>query len=94
MELSSVDGANGQAATQQKIMTWIMPIMFGIFAFIYSAGFSIYMVMSSILSTVFTLVINFCVEKAFGKARQEIETKGADGSMPCIIIRRPSEDER
>ncbi len=65
MELSSVDGANGQAATQQKIMTWIMPIMFGIFAFIYSAGFSIYMVMSSILSTVFTLVINFCVEKAF-----------------------------
>lgn len=65
MELSSVDGANGQAATQQKIMTWIMPIMFGIFAFIYSAGFSIYMVTSSILSTVFTLVINFCVEKAF-----------------------------
>ena len=65
MELSSVDGANGQAATQQKIITWIMPIMFGIFAFIYSAGFSIYMVMSSILSTVFTLVINFCVEKAF-----------------------------
>ena len=65
MELSSVDGANGQAATQQKIMTWIMPIMFGIFAFIYSAGFSIYMVMSSILSTIFTLVINFCVEKAF-----------------------------
>lgn len=65
MELSSVDGANGQAATQQKIMTWIMPIMFGIFAFIYSAGFSIYMVMSSILSTVFTLVINFCVEQAF-----------------------------
>ncbi len=65
MELSSVDGANGQAATQQKIMTWIMPIMFGVFAFIYSAGFSIYMVTSSILSTLFTLAINFCVEKAF-----------------------------
>lgn len=65
MELSSVDGANGQAATQQKIMTWMMPIMFGVFAFIYSAGFSIYMVTSSILSTVFTLLINFCVEKSF-----------------------------
>ena len=35
----------------------------------------------------------FCVEKAFGRARQEIEAKGADGSTPCIIIRRPSEDE-
>ena len=75
MELSSVDGANGQAATQQKIMTWIMPIMFGVFAFIYSAGFSIYMVTSSILSTVFTLVINFCVEKAF---KNKINKKQAE----------------
>ncbi len=65
MELSTVDGANGQAAMQQKMMTWMMPIMFGIFAFIYSAGFSIYMVTSSILSTCFTLLINFCVEKSF-----------------------------
>lgn len=65
MELSSVEGANGTAAMQQKMMTWMMPVMFGIFAFIYSAGFSIYMVTSSILSTVFTLLINFCVEKSF-----------------------------
>lgn len=34
----------------------------------------------------------FCVEKAYGKARQEIETTGTDGNAPCIIIRRPSED--
>lgn len=65
MELSTVDGANGQAAMQQKMMTWMMPVMFGIFAFIYSAGFSIYMVTSSILSTAFTLLINLCVEKSF-----------------------------
>ncbi len=65
MELSSVDGANGTAAMQQKMMTWMMPVMFGIFAFIYSAGFSIYMVTSSILSTGFTLLINLCVEKSF-----------------------------
>ena len=75
MELSSVDGANGQAATQQKIMTWIMPIMFGVFAFIYSAGFSIYMVTSSILSTCFTLAINFCVEKSF---KHKINKKQAE----------------
>ena len=65
MELSTVDGANGQAAMQQKMMTWMMPVMFGIFAFIYSSGFSIYMVTSSVLSTAFTLLINFCVEKSF-----------------------------
>ena len=62
-------------STQQKMMTWIMPIMFGVFAFIYSAGFSIYMVTSSILSTCFTLAINFCVEKSF---KHKINKKQAE----------------
>ena len=65
MQLSSVDGENSTAASTQKMMTWIMPIMFGIFAFIYSAAFSIYMITSSLLSTGFTLLINLFVEKSF-----------------------------
>ena len=65
MQLSSVDGENSQAAATQKMMTWMMPIMFGVFAFIYSAAFSIYMVTSSLLSTGFTLLINYFVEKSF-----------------------------
>lgn len=77
MELSTVDGANGQAAMTQKMMTWMMPIMFGIFAFIYSAAFSIYMVTSSILSTGFTLLINFCVERAFKKKLEKEEAEKA-----------------
>ena len=77
MELSTVDGANGQAAMTQKMMTWMMPIMFGVFAFIYSAAFSIYMVTSSILSTGFTLLINFCVERAFKKKLEKEEEEKA-----------------
>ena len=65
MQLSSVDGENSTAASTQKMMTWIMPIMFGIFAFIYSAAFSIYMITSSLLSTAFTLLINLFVERSF-----------------------------
>ena len=78
MQLSSVDGENSQAATTQKMMTWMMPIMFGIFAFIYSAAFSIYMITSSLLSTGFTLLINFCVERAFKKQIEEVERKKAE----------------
>ncbi len=65
MQLSSVNGENSQAAATQKMMTWMMPIMFGVFAFIYSAAFSIYMITSSLLSTGFTLLINYLVEKSF-----------------------------
>ncbi len=79
MELSSVDGADGTAAQSQKMMTWMMPIMFGFFSFMYTASFSIYIVVSSIFSTSSTMLINFFVEKKFekqaAKEAEEIELK-------------------
>ena len=67
MELQSVDGANGQAAQTSKMMMWMMPIMFGIFAFVYTASFSIYLIMSTVISTLSTIIINVIVEKSFKK---------------------------
>ncbi len=64
LELQSVDG---QAAMTQKMMMWMMPIMFGFFAFSYSTAFSIYMTISSIVSTVSGILINLAVEKKYGK---------------------------
>ena len=74
MELSSVDG---QGAQTSKMMMWMMPIMFGVFAFIYNASFSIYMIVSSGLSTVSTLVINKIVENRFRKKAEE-EAQSSD----------------
>ena len=74
MEISSVDGAEGTAAQSQKMMTWMMPIMFGFFSFMYTASFSIYIIVSSVISTGSTLLINFFVEKSFEKkAEKEAE---------------------
>lgn len=70
MELQTVDG---QAAQTSKMMTWMMPIMFGVFAFIYTASFSIYMVVSSLISIVSMLLINTFVEKRFNKKIEEEE---------------------
>ena len=68
MELSSV---NGQGAQTQKMMMWMMPVMFGVFAFIYNASFSLYMIISSALSTVSTVIINKIVEIKFKKKAEE-----------------------
>lgn len=65
MQLSTVEGDAGTAASTQKMMTWMMPIMFGVFSFIYSAAFSIYMVTNSLLSTGSMVLINLIVEKSF-----------------------------
>ena len=64
LELQSVDG---QAAMTQKMMMWMMPIMFGVFAFSYSTAFSIYMTVSSLVTTASSVLINFAIEKKYDK---------------------------
>ena len=58
-QFSSVDG---QGASQQKTMMIMMTVMFGVFSFMYSAAFSIYMVISNVFSLLSTLVINKAVD--------------------------------
>ena len=62
MELQTV---NGQGAHTQKVMMWIMPIMMAIFAFFYTAAFSLYIVLSSIIGLFTTLIINYIADKKF-----------------------------
>ncbi len=67
MELQSVDGANGQAAQSAKMMNWMMPVMFGVFSFMYTASFSLYLIVSTLYSMLSTVIINKIVEKNFQK---------------------------
>ena len=62
MELQTVDG---QGAQTQKVMTIMMPIMMAVFAFMYTAAFSIYIILSSLLGLGQTFLINFIVDKKF-----------------------------
>lgn len=63
-ELSSVDGS---AAKTNKYMMIIMPIMFGIFSFFYSAAFSIYMITNTLYGLISTLIINKITTVRFEK---------------------------
>ena len=72
LELQSVDQT---AAQTNKMMQWMMPIMFGIFSFMYTASFSIYLIVSTLFSMFATMLINKIVSKKFEKAiaREEEE---------------------
>ena len=72
MELQSVDGANGQAAQTSKMMTWMMPIMFGFFSFMYTASFSLYLIVSTLFSMLSTIIINKIVEKKVAKQVEKV----------------------
>ncbi len=72
MELQSVDG---QGMMTQKVMMWMMPIMMAFFAFMYTAAFSVYIIMSSLISMLTTLLINKVVDIRF-KKQMEAEANG------------------
>lgn len=67
-ELSSV---NQEGQSTQKMMMFIMPIMYGIFAFTYSGSFSIYMVISSAYSIITMVISNIIVDKMFNKQEEK-----------------------
>ncbi len=75
-ELSSVDG---QAATTNKMMMIMMPIIFGIFSFFYSAAFSIYMIVNTVYSLISTLIINKIVSVRFEKDSDKKERERLQG---------------
>ena len=70
-EFSTVDGSGAQS---NKMMMWMMPIMYGIFSFFYSAAFSIYMVTNTVYGLITTLIINKVMDRAFEK-REEKEKR-------------------
>ena len=78
MELQTVDG---QGAQTQKIMTWMMPIMMAIFAFMYTAAFSIYIILSSVISLGTTFLINFIVDTKMKKEKAQTKTEKIRGRV-------------
>lgn len=76
---SSVDGQ--QAATQKTTMI-IMTVMFGIFAFMYSAAFSIYMVVSNLFSLGSTVLINKIVDVTMRKKEEKAMQARFNRTLP------------
>ena len=68
--------ADGRGKKTQKIMMIVMPVIYGIYAFFYSAAFTIYMITSSVYNVVSTLIINAIIDRRFRKREeQEIQDK-------------------
>ena len=70
-ESNKYQTVDGQGARTQKMMLVIMPLMYAVFAFMYSAAFSIYMTMSSVIALLTTLLSNLIIGKIFKKKEEE-----------------------
>ncbi|MGN1077933.1 MAG: YidC/Oxa1 family membrane protein insertase [Candidatus Gallimonas sp.] len=75
----TVDGSGGSS---QKIMMIMMPLIYAIFAFMYSAAFSIYMTMSSFVSLIVTLLSNLVIGRVFKKKEEKELTAKYERVLP------------
>ena len=71
-ELGTVDG-RGKKTNRMLII--MMPIIYGIFSFFYSAAFSIYMITNTTYSFLTTVIVNKAMDRKFKKLeeRQELD---------------------
>ncbi|MEG1509644.1 MAG: YidC/Oxa1 family membrane protein insertase [Clostridia bacterium] len=73
--MMSAGGNDQQQKSQQasmKVMTYMMPVMIGVFALFYSAAFTLYLFVSNLISTVFNLIFNLVAKKKDAKEKDEI----------------------
>lgn len=78
-DLSTVDGSG---AKTNKYMMIMMPIIYGIFSFFYSASFSLYMITNTVYGIITMLIINKSVDVWFKK-------KEAQGQLDAILNKKP-----
>ena len=86
-ESNKYQTADGQGAKTQKIMLVMMPLIYAIFAFMYSAAFSIYMTISSIISLCVTLLSNLIIGHVF-KKKEEARIVEERNRKPAWLIER------
>ena len=95
-ESNKYQSVDGSGAMTQKIMLFVMPLVYAIFAFMYSAAFSIYMTMSSVIGILVTVISNFFIGRSFRKKEEEEFRKKYTRSVPSrqAYQKRDEKDKR
>lgn len=70
-EQSQFQTVDGQGAQTQKIMMIVMPLIYAITGFLWTAAFSIYIAVSSIFGIVISLLTNLILGRIFNKKEEE-----------------------
>ena len=70
-EANQYQTVDGQGARTQKIMMIMLPLIYAITGLMWTAAFSIYIAVSSIIGILVTLISNFFIDRSFRKKEEE-----------------------
>ncbi len=83
-ETNQYQTVDGSGAKTQKMMLIMMPLIYAVFAFMYSGAFSIYMVMSSAVSLVVTLLSNLIIGAIYKKKEHDTVKQQTVRKLPWM----------
>ena len=81
-ETNQYQTVDGQGARTQKMMMIMMPLIYAITGFMWTAAFSIYIAVSSVFGIVITLLSNVIIGRIFRKKEEEDIKKRYTRSVP------------
>lgn len=67
------DGKGPNPEASAKMMTYLMPLMMGIFSLFYSAAFTIYMFTNSLITVLINVIFNLCAKRKDEAEEQKIK---------------------
>ena len=83
-ETNKYQTVDGSGAKTQKFMLILMPLIYAAFAFMYSAAFSIYMVISSAVAILVTLLSNLIIGAVFKNKEKKLEEQKTVRRLPWM----------
>lgn len=83
-ETNKYQTVDGQGARTQKIMLVMLPLIYAFFAFMYSAAFSIYMVVSSACMIIVTLLSNLIIGRVYRKKEERLAKEQYTRTLPWM----------
>lgn len=84
--------ADGRGKKTQRVMMVVMPIIFGIFSFFYSAAFSIYMIVSNLFGIASSVLINLVIDSKFRKMEEQEIREKYNKRIPQSAAKRQNEN--
>ena len=70
-EANQYQTVDGQGARTQKIMMVMLPLIYAVTGLMWTAAFSIYIAVSSIIGILVTLIANFFIDSSFRKKEEK-----------------------
>ncbi len=93
-ETNQYQTVDGQGARTQKVMMVMLPLIYAVTGLMWTAAFSIYIAMSSIIGILVTLTANFFIDRSFRKKEEQELIAKYQRKIPAAVADKADKKQK